>query len=57
MKYVYVLQMMIETHDEIKMEIDSVFTTREKAELFAKSLIESNKEYIGRYISEHMIYR
>jgi hypothetical protein len=57
MKYIYILQLVVETHDEIRMEIDSVYTTREKAEAFGKSLVESNEEYIGYYVSKHMIFR
>ena len=57
MEYVYILQMIIETDDEIKMEIDSVYTTREKAATIGKNLVASKDEYIGHYISRHMIFQ
>lgn len=57
MKHVYILQMVIETDDEIKMEIDSVYTTREKAEAIGKNLVASNNEYIGHYVSKHMLFQ
>jgi hypothetical protein len=57
MKHVYILQMVIETDDEVKMEIDSVFTTKEKAEAWGKHLVENNEECIGHYVSKHMIYQ
>jgi hypothetical protein len=49
--------MIIETDDEIKMEIDSVFTTKEKAEAFGENLIACNKKYVGHYVSRHLIYQ
>jgi hypothetical protein len=57
MKYVYILQMIVETDDEIKMEIDSVYTTREKADAMGKNFIQSNSNYIGHYVSRHMIFQ
>ena len=57
MKHVYILEMTIETEDEVKIEIDSVFTTREKAEAFGKQLVESDSDYLGYYVSKYLIYQ
>lgn len=57
MKYIYILQLVVETHDEVKMVNDSVYTTREKAESMGKSLVDANEEYIGYYVSKHLIFR
>ena len=57
MKHVFIVQMVIETEDEVKMEIDSVFTTREKAEAFGKHLVESDDKYLSYYVSKHLIYQ
>lgn len=56
MKNVFVLQMIKEKGDEVKVEIHSVYTTREKADSVAKKLILSKRNgFIGCYISQQKI--
>ena len=53
MKYVYILQLVEETEDEVSMKIDSVFTTREKAESVGKVMVSDDENtYISYYLFE-----
>jgi hypothetical protein len=56
MKYVYILQVVVETDDEIMMDIHSVYTTSEKAHAIGKNLI-SNKQCVHYKVWRYMIYQ
>jgi hypothetical protein len=57
MKYVYILQVVIETENEVRMEIDSVYTTSEKAHVVGKNLIVSDKQVIHYNVSRYMVFQ
>jgi hypothetical protein len=57
MKYVYILQVVIETENEVRMEIDSVYTTSEKAHVVGKNLIVSDNQVIHYNVSRYMVFQ
>jgi hypothetical protein len=58
LKRVYILKLVVESEDEISMQIDSVYTTREKAKSMGKMLVSNDEnKYISYYISEHSIFQ
>jgi hypothetical protein len=58
MKRVYILQMVEETDDEVKMEIHSVYSTIDKAKAIGENLVSLNDNgYIAYYTSEHLFFQ
>lgn len=58
MKYVYVLQVAEESDDEVSMKIDSVYTTKAKAEAMGQMLVENLESPVIYYcVSGHLIFQ
>jgi hypothetical protein len=57
MKYVYILQVVEETDDEVRMEIHSVYTTQQKAVAIGNNLVNSNNGFLSYYVTPYMFFQ